>query len=197
MALNAGKFGADLRKAFIVGGNSGGATYASIAAHLARDDGLKPPLTGQYLSCPILTDGYGEDSKNLSHLFPSEYRSQEQNWNAPLQDRATQQRIGEMADFDFTSPYLTPFHFKDHQDLPPAYVQVCGLDPWRDGGIIYANLVQQSGSAAHMDIYPGLPHCWWTVYHMLSATEDWRKDSLKGVRWLLEHSSKLSSFSRL
>lgn len=83
----------DLTQGFVVGGSSGGGTYASIACHLARDEGLQPGLTGCYLACPIFGDRmlteekkpddtrsiFGED-RNKSHF---------QHADAPITDEKT------------------------------------------------------------------------------------------------------------
>lgn len=196
VAANAHSYGADLERGFIVAGNSGGATFATIVAHLARDEGLgsrAAALTGQVLCCPILTDEVALDSSHLekvTKLFPGRYRSQEQNRDAPLQDRVTAERMAEIARVDHSSNMLTPFLFESHADLPPVYVQVCGLDPWRDGGLLYAEEVEKDNRAGwgKCDVYPGLPHCWWSVYPMVSKTKQWVEDLVKGVDWVLMHS---------
>lgn len=83
----------DLTEGFVVGGSSGGGTYAGIACHLARNDNLKPGLTGCYLAGPIFGDRmlkegdvpddsrsiFGED-RNKSHF---------QHADAPITDRKT------------------------------------------------------------------------------------------------------------
>jgi acetyl esterase/lipase len=188
VAENAARFGGDCGKGFIVGGNSGGATFASIIAHLARDDGMTPKITGQFLACPILTDETVDENGKYYRLFPGRYPSQDENWNAPLQDRATKERMRELSQVDLRSHYTTSFLFESHDRLPPVYTQVCGLDPWRDGGIIYNDLAEQQGSKSKIDIYAGMPHCWWNTYPMLSRTQKWKKDTVEGVRWLLEQS---------
>ena len=184
---NATAFGGDCSKGFVVGGNSGGATFASIIAHLARDDGMTPALTGQFLSCPILTDESEHEDGTPFHIFPGRYPSQDENWDAPLQDRATKVRMAELSQVEPRSIFTTPFLFKSHTSLPLVYTQVCGLDPWRDGGIIYGEVVEECGSHSKIDIYPGLPHCWWSSYPMLSKTERWKEDTVEGMRWLLKH----------
>lgn len=182
------RFGGDCSQGFIVGGNSGGATFASIIAHLARDDGITPKITGQFLACPILTDETEDRYGRYYHLFPGRYLSQDENWNAPLQDRVTKDRMREFSLPDPRSPLTTPFLFENHGRLPSVYTQVCGLDPWRDGGIIYNELVEQGGSKSKIDIYAGMPHCWWNPYPMVSRTEKWKEETVEGVRWLLEQS---------
>ena len=86
----------DLTKGFIVGGSSGGGTYASIACHLARDESMKPPLTGCYLACPILGDRVVRESGPIhdTSIFGSDRnKSDEQHANAPITNRETQQAI--------------------------------------------------------------------------------------------------------
>ena len=193
VAQNASRFNSNPTRGFIVGGNSGGGTFASIAAHLARDDGMTPQLTGQFLSCPVLTDEAETESGQHYHMFPGWYPSQEENANAPLQDRAMKERMAEFSQVDWRSCYLTPFQFNSHERLPPVYMQVCGLDLWRDGGIIYNEELEEAGSATRMDVYAGMPHCWWSSYPMISKTEKWKEDTVEGVRWLLEQSNVGSS----
>lgn len=69
--------------------------------------------------------------------------------------------------------------------MPKTYIQVCGLDPWRDAGSLYSKLLSDAGVQTHLDVFPGLPHCWWTTYTEMRATEEWLIRLLKGVSWLL------------
>ena len=45
---------ADPKLGFIVGGSSAGGNLSAVMCQLTRDEGLTPPLTGQYLSVPAL-----------------------------------------------------------------------------------------------------------------------------------------------
>ncbi|EXJ75455.1 uncharacterized protein A1O5_02151 [Cladophialophora psammophila CBS 110553] len=53
-AKKASSWGADPSAGFVVGGTSAGGNISAILAHLARDEGLSPPLTGQYLAIPAV-----------------------------------------------------------------------------------------------------------------------------------------------
>ena len=48
------KDGANLARSFIIGGASSGGNLAAVATRLAKDRGLSPPLTGQFLSIPLI-----------------------------------------------------------------------------------------------------------------------------------------------
>lgn len=193
------KMGANLSKGFIVSGNSGGGTYASIVAHLARDDTLPSPLTGCHFSCPIFTDETGDEHGNPTTVFDheTEYRSWWQNADAPLMNEKMRMGIREFATYDWKSPLLTPFHFSSHDNLPPTYLCVCGLDPWRDGGFIYKRELEKAGCTVKLDCYPGMPHSWWTTYPQVSRTQDWLRDTIDGMKWLLNQPKKNSAVSKL
>lgn len=87
----------DLSKGFVIGGSSGGSTYAAIVCHLARDDGIFPPLTGCYLACPIFGDAVRlEGNKfddNMSIFGPGRNKSKFQHANQPITDRKTETAI--------------------------------------------------------------------------------------------------------
>lgn len=71
--------GGDLAKGFVVAGVSAGANMACVVSHLARDEGMTPPLTGVYLSIPSLLAPEAVPTK-----WKAEYKSREENKNAPV-----------------------------------------------------------------------------------------------------------------
>lgn len=61
------------------------------------------------------------------------------------------------------------------------------MDPLRDDGIIYEQMLREENDVdTKMDIFPGLPHCWWTKLPELQATKDFGVKVSHAVRWLLE-----------
>jgi acetyl esterase/lipase len=79
VAENASKLEADLTKGFIVAGTSAGGNLASVVAHEAVDAKLSPPITGQFLSVPVLVHPSAVPEKYKPH-----YHSWEQNKDAMI-----------------------------------------------------------------------------------------------------------------
>jgi acetyl esterase/lipase len=40
----------------------------------------------------------------------------------------------------------------NHTGLPPAYIQICGLDPLRDEGLLYERLLREQGVPTRLDM---------------------------------------------
>lgn len=181
-AENGPSFGADLSKGFVVGGTSAGGNISAVLAHLARDEGLSPKLTGQYLAIPAVGSG---------DVIPEKYRSRwlsyEQNKNAPVlpMDAINMFMEGYQPDPKDYVRYKVMAHPKGHHGLPPAYLQIDGLDPLRDEALIYADILAESGVKIKADVYPGLPHGHWGFFPFLESSKKFRKEQVKGFGWLL------------
>ena len=77
----------NLKKGFILGGSSGGATYALIISHVCRDLSFSPPVTGMFLSVPILDDET-RDAKGKTTIFGSKYKSRKENADSLILNQA-------------------------------------------------------------------------------------------------------------
>jgi acetyl esterase/lipase len=181
-AANAKSFGADPSLGFVVGGTSAGGNLSAVLAHLARDEKLSPPLTGQYLSIPALLPPAVVPEK-----YKEFYLSSTQNENAPVLPKGAIDMFMAAYKPDDYDPLYVPFNNpKGHADLPPAYFQVNGLDPLRDEALIYERVLREEyGIKTKLDMYPGLPHGFWGFFPMLKASDQFRIDMVEGMGWLL------------
>ncbi|KAK0644755.1 AB hydrolase superfamily protein B1A11.02 [Lasiodiplodia hormozganensis] len=168
---------------FIVGGVSAGANLSAVIGTLARDAALTPPLTGLLLSVPPVFNSYDPPA-----AFAPSLRSLEQNANAPVLDRAGIDAFFGAYAPDRESPLFNLYtEGSTRAGLPPVYFQVCGLDPLRDEGLVLEReLRTQHGTPTKLQLYPGLPHSFWSFFPQLQASKQWPQDTQDGVEWLLK-----------
>lgn len=189
-AANAKSWGADPSAGFIIGGTSAGGNITAVLAHIARDEKLSPPLTGQYLAIPAVLPQSKVPEKYKPYLL-----SYEQNEHAPvLPQAAIDMFMNAYQPDDNDGVYYAAFnHPNGHKDLPAAFFQVDGMDPLRDEGIIYERVLrEENGIRTKMDVYPGLPHGHWGFFPFLSSSEKFRKEQVEGFGWLLNRKPDFS-----
>ncbi|KAI0023645.1 putative lipase/esterase [Xylariomycetidae sp. FL0641] len=195
-AANASALGADPGQGFVIGGGSAGGNIAAVLAHIARDEGLTPPLTGQYLCVPAIT------CFALAEAIPERYRDEylshplvTPNIDPVLRGVESEEQIAglfrDILKADMQDPRIVPFLYGEggsgHTGVPPAYLQVCGLDPLRDEGLIYERVLrEEAGVQTRLDVYPGFGHYFWTNFPNLKRSREFVEDTIRGVRWLLE-----------
>lgn len=161
---------------------------AAVLSHLFRDEKntLPSPITGTHLMIPALCHHTHVPAK-----YRADYKSWEQNADAAiLSQKACSLFMGNYlrSDADTASPLFSPFLFESgRKGLPPTYLQVCGADPLRDEALIFERVLREDeGVETKVDVYPGLPHGFWSVAPGLKASERFVGDSVKGVEWLLQ-----------
>ncbi|KIW12629.1 hypothetical protein PV08_09907 [Exophiala spinifera] len=182
-AENAKSWGADPTVGFVIGGTSAGGNITAVLAHVARDEGLSPPLTGQYLAIPALVP-----HDKVPEKYKKYFLSFEQNRDAPVLPVAAIDMFmrGYQPDDDDAVWYAVFNHPKGHANLPPAFFQIDGMDPLRDDGIVFERVLREEyGIKTKMNVYPGLPHGHWGFFPFLKASETFRKEQVEGMGFLL------------
>lgn len=179
ITANEHALGASLTTGFVLGGISSGGNLASVIAQKTVNEGLSPPLTGVWASTPILLDG---------DIVPVRYKdvwfSRELKATGSLVDKDFVDSCLATYCPDWTSPNFSPFNARNaHTGMPPVYIQVCGLDPLRDDGLIYSMVLKQHKVMTRLDVYPGAPH-----EHLLfpcKLSTRYHIDIFNGLAWLL------------
>jgi acetyl esterase/lipase len=187
-------------RGLIIAGQSSGADIALVLAHLYAEEHVSsPPLTGLFLACPMVMT-----SDTVPEKYKDRFISMEQNAEGSLitaesikfimcecyilvpGHEATDHSVSAVYKADMTSPLALPILFPDHSKLPRTYLQVCGMDPMRDGGLILEQVLKDSGVETKTDIYAGLPHAFWALFMHAEFTKRHVKDSSEGLAWLLK-----------
>ena len=175
--------GADLSRGFVVGGVSNGANLASVVAHLARDEALSPALTGVLFSAgSVVTEDAVPDRYRDRYLS----RRQLECLDAPGLDRRTMNLFNVCMPKDGKNSLYSALNWETgHCGLPKHYLQACGMDVARDDAIIFSEVLSEEGGVeTRLDLYPGMPHIFWSVFGMLSQGRKWKVDVSNGVAWL-------------
>lgn len=96
VSANSATFGGDLTKGFMLCGVSGGGNLTTGVTYLARDEKLQPRLTGSILMCTGMPHEASDSHGNHIDLYPGRCPSWEENANAPISSRKTNQCYGGM-----------------------------------------------------------------------------------------------------
>ena len=181
LAKNAASIGADPTAGFILGGVSAGGNLTAVTAQKALNENLSPPLTGLWACIPVLlTDDI------VPEKYKSLFFSREQNADAPVFNMNAILYVDKYLQRDHKSTDFSPFNVKGaHTGLPPTYIQVCGMDPLRDDGLIYEAVLREHGVKTKLDVYPGVPHAHFSSLPFLKSAQKANFDVIAGMGWLL------------
>lgn len=145
------QFGVDSSRIAVMGESAGGGIAAGVVLQ-ARDKGLRPPLAKQVLVYPMLDD---RNNKPIEALEPLAFWKVSDNitgWTALLgQDKAG------IPEAD-VSEYAAPARAKNLSGLPSAYIDVGGLDIFRDEDIEFARRLAAENVEIEFHLFPGVPH---------------------------------------
>lgn len=170
----------DLDAGFVIGGVSAGANLSAVCSQKWLSEDCSPPITGTLLLIPLLL---------REEIVPKEYKhlwlADAQNAQAPFFNGANVVKAIDAYEPDLNSPDFSPFNANGaHVGLPRTYISVCGLDPLRDDGLIYYQVLRERGVETRLDIYPGVPHGHLRIPQLKSAQKSFR-DFLDAVGWTL------------
>ncbi|KAB5575287.1 alpha/beta hydrolase fold-domain-containing protein [Coniochaeta sp. 2T2.1] len=137
----------------VVVGDSAGGGIAAGTVLMARDKGLDPPVAKQVLIYPMLDDRthYPDDWPGRTFLT---WKAEDNvmGWSAYVGE---DKRGREEADVSY---YAAPARAESLEGLPSTYIDVGGLDLFRDENIRFAQRLAEAHVEVEFHLYPGVPH---------------------------------------
>ena len=146
LAAHASDLGVDPGRIALMGESAGGGLAAGTAL-LARDRG--PAVARQILIHPMLDDRNTVPDPALAPFTLWSYDDNYTGWHALLGER--------LGTGDVPAP-AAPARALDLAGLPAAYLEVGGLDIFRDEDIEFARRLAAAGVPVELHVHPGCPH---------------------------------------
>ena len=135
-------------------GESAGGGLAAATALKSRDNG-GPDILFQTLVAPTLDDRNITPSSNMcSGIWPS--------WPREMNVLAWRALLGSSVGIQMVSPYAAPSRAENLGKLPPAYIEVGGMEVFRDEAISYARKLMEHNVPVELHVYPGVFHSWYS-----------------------------------
>lgn len=142
----AGELSIDKRRV-AVGGDSAGGELAAVVCLMAKERGLTQPCA-QMLVYPVV--GRGLETESMKKYT-----------DTPMCNSRDIARYDELYIQDPTAgrpEYASPIHAPSLAGLPTAYIETAEFDCLRDGGILYAERLRESGVSAELNNTEGTMH---------------------------------------
>lgn len=172
---------ADPSQGFIMGGLSAGATLTAALTRKFQEEKLAHPLTGQWIAI-----GQMMDDKSCPAKFKQHYLSREQNADGPGLNKAFLDLIYRKTQWDEHHELGNAVNSKAPiSDQPKTFIQTDGLDPLRDDGLIYEEMLKEAGVPTRIGLYPGTPHGSIMGARTTAVGIKENVDAVNGVAWLL------------
>ena len=171
----------DPTKGFLMGGVSAGGALTAAFSRIFQAEPLAFPLTGQWLCVASVMD---------QEIVPEKYKeyhiSSEQFATGEFFSKETRTWLHKLVEHDIHSPLRYAINSTTPLSRQPkTYFQVDGMDPLRDDGLIYEEMLKEAGVHTKIDVYPGCPHGHSMAFPGLKVSRDADVDTIVGFGWLL------------
>lgn len=149
MYQSAAELGLD-RSRIAVTGESAGGGHAALLAITARDRG-EIPIAFQALVYPMLDDRTGGAVKLPAHIATV-------GWSASENQYGWKAFLGQAPGTDKVPARAVPARTRNLAGLPPAFIQVGGVDLFVSEDIDYARRLNEAGVPTELQVIPGAYH---------------------------------------
>ncbi|KAF2114765.1 alpha/beta hydrolase fold-3 domain-containing protein [Lophiotrema nucula] len=186
------ELGGDPEKVLVGGVSAGGQLTASLVLekHIGKALQGYPDIAGQILIIPCVASPATYDETVGKKLAPAK-GSYVENKNAPILPEKTVQFFVDLLKAGPVDPHDTKMNVINAtpdqiRGLPPTVFGIAGLDPLRDEGLLYAQLLAENGVPTNVRLFKGVPHGHRRFGPALKASKDWDECVVQGIQWALE-----------
>ena len=170
---NSEQFGINPDKIAVAGASAGGGLAAAITL-MARDR-KGPTIAFQMPLYPML-----DDRNNLPSSLEINQETMTNAWNLEKNEIAWGMYLGDLK--GQTPVYAAPAREKNLTGLPPAFISIGQLDPFRDESIQYVTRLAQAGVDVEFHLYPGCYHGFDALFIDTPVSQKARNEYIDALR---------------
>ncbi|CAH0030965.1 unnamed protein product [Clonostachys rhizophaga] len=170
----------DPKRIGVFGESAGGGLVAGLAL-LAKDRNLSPPIAKQLMVYPML-----DDRSSKRHFNTNSPRDQSLSGMVDLLDICWSAYLGAKVgraepELQDVSVYAAPARSTDLSGLPPAYLEVGGLDWFRDETLEFAARLAKADVDVELHLYRGVPHIFEMMAPDISVTKNAKDNRRRAI----------------